>query len=144
MLRSLPSPRRVSPCNNEPPFRRAVPTTPTDRTAARVDCFPARAAFPKWPEGRHPPCHFRGLLGLQSRYGPPDRSAALGCLCRRAPTQPVTRPNRLPASSPIDNYLVEILPHCWFAPSGRTATNRPERLQQCRPEMRSLDHLRRS
>jgi len=31
----------------KPPFRRAVPTTPADRAGARVDCFPARAAFPK-------------------------------------------------------------------------------------------------
>jgi hypothetical protein len=45
---------------------------------ARVDCFPTGAAFPKWPEGRHPHCHFRGLLGLYSRYSPPDRSAAQG------------------------------------------------------------------
>src|SRR5262249_34965934 len=60
----------------EPPFRRAVPTTPADRAGARVDCFPAHAAFPKWPEGRHPHCHFRGLLRLHSRYGPPNCSAA--------------------------------------------------------------------
>jgi hypothetical protein len=26
------------------------PTTPADRVGARVDCFPTRAAFPKWPE----------------------------------------------------------------------------------------------
>jgi len=26
--------------------------------------------FPKWQEGRHPHCHFRGLLKLHSRYGP--------------------------------------------------------------------------
>jgi hypothetical protein len=51
----------------EPPFRRAVLTTPADRAGARVDCFPAHAAFPKWPEGRHPHCHFRGLLELHSR-----------------------------------------------------------------------------
>jgi hypothetical protein len=37
----------VSPCNCEPPYRRAVPTTPADRVGARVDCFPTRAAFPK-------------------------------------------------------------------------------------------------
>ncbi len=37
-------------------------------------------------------------------YGPSDRSAAQGRLRRRAPTQPVTRPCRLPASGPIDNY----------------------------------------
>jgi hypothetical protein len=31
----------------EPPFRRAVPTTPADRVGALVDYFPTRAAFPK-------------------------------------------------------------------------------------------------
>ena len=40
-----------------------------ERQVARVDCFPAHAAFPKWQEGRHPHCHFRGLLRLHSRYG---------------------------------------------------------------------------
>jgi hypothetical protein len=44
-------------------------------------------------------------------YGPSDRSAAQGCLRRRAPTQPVTRPCRLPASGPIDSYPGETLPH---------------------------------
>src|ERR1700730_2400351 len=44
-------------------------------------------------------------------YGPSDRSAAQGRFRRRAPTQPVTRPGRLPASGPIDNYPGEILPH---------------------------------
>ena len=33
-------------------------------------------AFPNWQEGRHPRCHFRGLLKLHSRYGPSVRSAA--------------------------------------------------------------------
>jgi len=46
MLSRYPRPRRVSPCNCEPPFRRAVPTTPADRVGARVDCFPTRAASP--------------------------------------------------------------------------------------------------
>src|SRR3982074_2111674 len=32
----------TSPCNCEPPFRRAVPTTPADRVGARVDYFPTR------------------------------------------------------------------------------------------------------
>ena len=72
-LRPLPSPMTGLPRLREPPFRRAAPTTPADQTGARVDCFPAHAAFPKWPEGRHPHCHFRGLLRLYSRYGP------LGC-----------------------------------------------------------------
>ena len=75
-LRPLPSPLTGLPRLPEPPFRRAVPTTPADRAGARVDCFPAHAAFPKWQEGRHPHCHFRGLLRLHSRYGPPDCSAA--------------------------------------------------------------------
>jgi hypothetical protein len=34
-----------------------------------------------------------------------------GRLRRRAPTQPITRPSRLPASGPIDNYPGETLPH---------------------------------
>ena len=46
------------------PFRRAVPTTPADRTGARVDCFPVRAAFPVLQAGRHPHLYFRGLLRL--------------------------------------------------------------------------------
>src|ERR1035437_2327947 len=75
-LRPLPSPLTGLPRLPEPPFRRAVPTTPADQTGARVDCFPAHAAFPKWQKGRHPHCHFRGLLRLHTRYGPSDRSAA--------------------------------------------------------------------
>ena len=51
------------------------------------------------------------LLGLPFCYGPSDRSAAQGRLCRRAPTQSVTLPSRLPASGPIDNYPGETLPH---------------------------------
>ena len=86
-------------------FRRAVPTTPADRAGAYVDCFPAHAAFPKWPEGRHPHCHFRGLLRLHTCYGPPDRSAAQGDLCHEAPALPVTRPNRSSATRSIDNSL---------------------------------------
>jgi adenylate cyclase len=48
-------------------------------------------------------CHFRGLLGLHSRYGPPDRSAALGDLCHEAPTRAVTRTSRSSATGSIDN-----------------------------------------
>ena len=131
-LRTLPSPMTSLPRLPEPPFRRAVPTTPADRAGARVDCFPAHAAFPKWQEGRHPHCHFRGLLRLHSRYGPPDRSATQGDLCHEAPTQPVTRPSRSSASGPIDNYPGGILLHRCFAPSGRTATLRHATYQQHR------------
>src|SRR4249920_3155427 len=52
-LRPLPSHQTGLPRLPEPPFRRAVPTTPADRAGALVDCFPAHAAFPKWQEGRH-------------------------------------------------------------------------------------------
>jgi hypothetical protein len=76
-LRPLPSLTTGLPRLLGSPVRRAVPTTPADQAGARADCFPAHAVFPKWEEGRHPHCHFRGLLRLHSRYGPPDRSTAL-------------------------------------------------------------------
>jgi hypothetical protein len=66
-LRPLPSPMTGLPRLPEPPFRRAAPTTPADQTGARVDCFPAHTAFPKWPEGRHPRCHFRDAMGAAAR-----------------------------------------------------------------------------
>src|SRR5882672_10649956 len=46
-LRPLPSLTTGLPRLPEPPFRRAVPTTPADRVGARVDYFPTRAAIPK-------------------------------------------------------------------------------------------------
>ena len=106
-LRPLPSPLTGLPRLPEPPFRRAVPTTPADRAGARVDCFPAHAAFPKWQEGRLPHWLFRGLLRLHSRYGRPDCSAAQGDLCHEAPALPVTRPSCSSATRSIDNSLVE-------------------------------------
>jgi hypothetical protein len=87
------------------PFRRAVPTTPADRTVARVDCFPVHAAFPVLQAGRHPHLYFRGLLRLHARYGPSDRSTAQSGLCHEASIQPVTRPNRSSATRAIDNSL---------------------------------------
>ena len=44
-LRPLPSPVTGLPRLPEPPFRRAVLTTPADRAGARADCFPAHAAW---------------------------------------------------------------------------------------------------
>jgi len=110
-LRPLPSRTTGLPRLPEPPFRRAVPTTPADQAGARVDCFPTQAAFPKWQEGRHPHCHFRGLLRLHSRYRPPDRSAAQGDLCHEAPALPVTRTSRSSATRSIDNSLGGFLLH---------------------------------
>ena len=60
-----------------------------EKRANKVASFPAHAAFPKWPEGRHPHCHFRGLPELHLRYGPSDRSVAQGDLCHEAPALPV-------------------------------------------------------
>src|SRR6516164_6969836 len=127
LIRPCPTPARTAACRDvevtppspitglprlpEPPFRRAVPTTPADRAGACVDCFPAHAAFPKWQEGRHPHCHFRGLLRLHSRYGPPDRSAAHGNLCHEAPALAVTRTSRSSATGSIDNSPSGIFLH---------------------------------
>ena len=58
-LRPLPSPTTGLPRLPEPPFRRAVPTTPADRAGAHVRLLPAPVgAFPVWQVGRHPHCHF--------------------------------------------------------------------------------------
>ena len=129
-LRPLPSPLMGLPRLPEPPFRRAVPTTPADQAGAHVDCFPAHAAFPKWQEGRHPHCHFRGLLRLHTRYGPPDRSAALGrplsrgfgtCSCPHEPLvsyriQSTTL--RVDSSSTDDSRLRGALPTADILPRG--------------------------
>src|ERR1700690_3351089 len=109
-LRPLPSPLTGLPRLPEPPFRRAVPTTPADRAGARVDCFPAHTAFPKWQEGRHPHCHFRGLLRLHSRYGPPvlnrlKRPLSRGSSPAGYPTEPSS------ATRSIDNSLGGIFLH---------------------------------
>src|SRR5580704_8520987 len=45
-LRPLPSHQTGLPRLPEPPFRRAVPTTPADRAGAFVDCFPASRSLP--------------------------------------------------------------------------------------------------
>src|SRR5215510_1110718 len=68
-LRPLPSLTTGLPRLPEPPYRRAVPTTRRIERVRVSICFPTHAAFPKWQEGRHPHCHFRGLLRLYSRYG---------------------------------------------------------------------------
>src|SRR6266436_742870 len=49
-LRPLPSHQTGLPRLPEPPFQRAVPTTPADRAGAYVDCFPASRSLP--PNGR--------------------------------------------------------------------------------------------
>jgi hypothetical protein len=102
-LRPRPSSAAGLPRLPASPFQRAVSNTPADRTGACVDCFPVRAAFPGQETGRHLHRLFRGLLGLHSRYGPLDRSAAQGGLCHEASTRPVALPSRSSASGSIDN-----------------------------------------
>ena len=109
-LRPLPSHRTGLPRLLGSPFRRAVPTTPADQAGAHVDCFPARAAFPKWQEGRHPHCHFRGLLRLHSRYGPPDRSAA-----QRRPLSRGSNPCSYP-HEPLVSYRINRQLSGWNLP----------------------------
>ncbi len=76
--------------NGSPPITRV--TLPTCRAhypggSRRVQvsvASPSHAAFPVIQAGRHPRLHFRGLLRLHSRYGPPDCSTAQGGLCCKA------------------------------------------------------------
>jgi hypothetical protein len=109
-LRPLPSHRTGLPRLPEPPFRRAEPTTPADRAGAHIDYFPAHTAFPKWQEGRHPHCHFRGLLRLHSHYGPPDRSAA-----QRRPLSRGSNPCGYP-HKPLVSYRINRQLSGWILP----------------------------
>ena len=112
--------------NGSPPITRT--TFPTCRAhypggSERVHASvasPFHAAFPDRQAGRHPHHHFRGLLRLHSRYGPPGRSTAQGGLCPEAPRRTVTRPPRSLATRSTDNSLGGIFLHWCSAPSGRT------------------------
>ena len=64
--------------------------------------LPRSYSLPQMAGGSASACHFRGLLGLHSRYGPSDRSVAQGDLCHEAPALPVTRPSRSSATRSID------------------------------------------
>ena len=79
---------------------------------------PSHAAFPVIQAGRHPRLHFRGLLRLHSRYGPPDRSTALGGLCHEASAQQVTRLSRSSASGPYRQLSGWFLPPLVFRAFG--------------------------
>src|SRR5262249_17465072 len=109
-LRPLPSRGTGLPRLPEPPFRRAVPTTPADQAGARVDCFPARAAFPKWQEGS------ASALSLSR---PAQASLALqptGSLSR--PRRPLSRgsgPSGHPAE-PLVSYQINRQFSGWIPP----------------------------
>jgi hypothetical protein len=97
---------------------------------ALVDCFPAHAAFPKWQEGRHPHCRFRGLLRLHSRYGPSDRSAAHRRPLSRG-SSPGGYPHKQLASYRINRQLSGwILPLLMVHAFGAHCQQRTNALQQ--------------
>jgi hypothetical protein len=92
------------------------------KRVAHVDCFPARAAFPKWQEGWHPPCHFRariafptwqegwhppchfrGLPRLHSRYG--RRIVSSARLPLSQGSDPTGYPIEPPASFQTDRHI---------------------------------------
>src|ERR1700736_3741625 len=75
-----------------------------------IASWAARSAFPKWQEGRHPHCHFRGLLRLYSRYGPPDRSAA-----HRRPLSRGSNPRSCP-HEPLVSYRINRQLSGWILP----------------------------
>ena len=117
----LPPAAAGPPTLPEIPFPRAVPNTPVNRAGAGVGCFPARAAFPGMKAGRRSPLHFRGLLRVHSRYGPPDRSTALGGLGHEASTGSVTQAHCSSATGLTDNYPGGTCLHWHLAPSWRTS-----------------------
>ena len=85
---------------------------------------PDHAAFPGLWAGRRPQLPFRSLLRLHSRYGPSVRSPAQGGVRRRASIQPITQPNRLPATGPTDHCPGGTFTHKSTTPLGRTRDRR--------------------
>ena len=71
---------------------------------------PSRAAFPDIQAGRRPRLHFRGLLRLHSRYGPPDRSAA-----HRRPLSRGSNPCGYP-HEPLVSYRINRQLSGWIPP----------------------------
>jgi hypothetical protein len=110
MLRPLPSSAAGLPCNYEPPFRRAVPTTPADRVGALVDC-PHTCGLPQMTGGSASALELSRPARASLCYGPSDRSAAQGPPLSQDCDPASYPPCRLPASGPIDYYPGETLPH---------------------------------
>src|SRR5580692_12226445 len=90
-LRPLPSHQTGLPRLPEPPFQRAVPTTPADRAGALVDCFPAHGIRI---------VTFEACSGFTHVTARRIAQPPTGDLCHEAPTHAVTRISR---SGSIDN-----------------------------------------
>ena len=69
------------------------------------DCFPTARSLPRFPAGSASTTSLSRPLKLHSRYGPSDRSAALGGLCHEASTRPVAQTSRSSATRSTDNSL---------------------------------------
>jgi hypothetical protein len=110
-LRPLPSPLTGLPPITRTTFPACRAHYPGGSTGCSCRLLPRSYSLPQWQEGRHPRCHFRGLLGLHSHYGPPDHQPPRRDLCHEAPAQSVTRPGRSPASRSTDNCLGGIFLH---------------------------------
>ena len=66
-LRTLPSPMNGSPPITRTTFPTCRAHYPGGSSGCACRLLPALVgAFPKWQEGRHPHCHFRGLHRLHS------------------------------------------------------------------------------
>ena len=98
-LRPLPSHQHGSP----PITRTTFPTCRAHYPGGSSGCACRLLPPGKWQEGRHPHCHFRGLLRLHSRYGPPDRSAAHRRPLSRGSNPCGYPPSRSSATGSIDN-----------------------------------------
>ena len=101
--------------NGSPPITRTtLPTCRAHYPGGSRGCacrlLPHACSFPKWPEGRHPHCHFRGLLRLHSRYGPSDRSAA-----HRRPLSRGSNPCGYP-HKPLVSYRINRQLSGWIPP----------------------------
>jgi hypothetical protein len=136
-----PRPRRVSPCNCELPFRRAVPRYPGGSRGCACRLLPHACGLPQMTGGSASAFELSRPARASFCYGPSDRSPAQGRLRRRAPTQPVTRPSRLPASGPIDNYPGEILPSLIVRALGAHDQSRRLLLQAGCPRAVCLNHV---
>jgi hypothetical protein len=114
--------------------------SPLPRWTARVRvsiASPRLRAFPVMLAGRRPHCSFRGLLGVHSRYGLPDRSAAQGDLCHEASAPAVARQSRSSASEPNRQLLGWSLPPTGLMVVSRRTTQQEHPAALCHPARRS-------
>jgi hypothetical protein len=130
-LRPLPSSRADLSRLPDPLSRRAVPTTPMDRSGCICRLLPQTvlpSPFSGWV-GVHD-FNFEACSGF-TRYGPSIRSLTQGEVCRRASIQPVTQPNRLPDYRPTDHCPGGTFTHEVIASFGKHRRSQSFRGDEC-------------